>query len=73
MLLVTCATKALATRPSFAVTVLDYILGVSIEDNAAFPQYSEAVKGLQHHCFMEAQRLAMTFSEHFLVNNSTAY
>ncbi|KAF2144374.1 uncharacterized protein K452DRAFT_295830 [Aplosporella prunicola CBS 121167] len=65
-LLVTFSTKALATRPSFALQLLEYILNLPIRDEPSFPQYSEAVKGLEQACTAEMQRLAMTFPDHFL-------
>ncbi|KAK7528139.1 armadillo-type protein [Phyllosticta citriasiana] len=65
-LMVTFATRALQTKPNFAVQVLSYILNIPIHDDASAPQYSEAAKGLDQACTGEMQRLAMTFSDDFL-------
>ncbi|KAF2085421.1 ARM repeat-containing protein [Saccharata proteae CBS 121410] len=65
-LMVTFATKALSTRPSFALHLLDNILSMPNRDNPAFPKYSEAVKGLEQTSVHEIKRLAMVFPNEFL-------
>ena len=63
---VTFSTKTLATRPKFAVNVLDYILSIPATEDPAHPAYTDAVKNLQYVCTIEAQKLAMAFPDHFL-------
>lgn len=65
-LMVTFATKALSSRPSFALQLLEYILNLPLHDDPSAPPYSEAVKGLEQACTAEIQRLAIAFPDHFL-------
>ncbi|KAF4539483.1 Protein msn5 [Lasiodiplodia theobromae] len=65
-LMVTFATKALSSRPSFALQLLEYILNLPLRDEPSAPPYSEAVKGLEQACTAEIQRLAIAFPDHFL-------
>jgi exportin-5 len=65
--MVNFATKALTTRPGFAVAVLDYILSTTLQEDHTHPKYADAVKNLQHSSTMEMQKLAMCFADHFLV------
>jgi len=65
-LTVTVSTKALPTRPSLAGTILEYIVDIRIQDDQAFPLYSEAVKGLDSACASEMQRLAIAFPDFFM-------
>ncbi|GME51099.1 ARM repeat-containing protein [Neofusicoccum parvum] len=65
-LMVTFATKALSSRPSFALQLLEYILNLPLRDDPSAPAYSEAVKGLEQACTAEIQRLAIAFPDHFL-------
>lgn len=65
-LMVTFAIKALSSRPSFALQLLDYILNLPMRDDSTAPSYSEAVKGLEQACTAEIQRLAIAFPDHFL-------
>lgn len=66
-IMVTFSTKALTTRPAFALRMLEYLFNAPKQDNPAFPQYSQAVKDLERTCNTDIQRLAMSFPNEFMV------
>ena len=63
---VTISTKILKTVPSFAAHVAEQLLNITLQEDPAYPQYSEAVKTLQHVSTIELQRMAMVFADQFL-------
>ncbi|KAF2728249.1 ARM repeat-containing protein [Polyplosphaeria fusca] len=65
-LMSTFATKALPNRPAFALTFLEHMLTVKLDDCPDLPPYSEAVKDLDRVCSLEMQKLAMKFPDDFM-------
>ncbi|KAF2758175.1 hypothetical protein EJ05DRAFT_476433 [Pseudovirgaria hyperparasitica] len=65
-LMVTFSTKALTTKPNFALGLLKYILDAPKQEDSAFPQYNESVKDLERSSSMDAQRLAAIFPNDFM-------
>ncbi|KAF2838622.1 ARM repeat-containing protein [Patellaria atrata CBS 101060] len=65
-LMVTFSTKALNDRPSFAITLVKYMLDFPDMDIPAHAQYSEAVKSMEQANALEMQRLAIVFANYFL-------
>ncbi|PVH96608.1 ARM repeat-containing protein [Periconia macrospinosa] len=65
-LMSTFSTKALADRPGFALTFLEYLLTMRLVDKPSHTQYSDAVKDLERICSLEMQKLAMKFPDGFM-------
>ncbi|KAL1602646.1 karyopherin [Paraconiothyrium brasiliense] len=65
-LMSTFSTKALPDRPNFALSFLEYMITVKLDDNPAYPHYADAVKDLERICSLEMQKLAMKFADDFM-------
>ncbi|KAF2459593.1 armadillo-type protein [Lineolata rhizophorae] len=65
-LIVTISTKALSTRPSLAISILEYIVSLPDLDAPGMPAYADSVKSLEQCCHTELQRLAMAFPDQLL-------
>lgn len=65
-LMSTFSTKALPSRPSFALKFLEYIITIKFPENSAYPQYADTVKDLERICNLEMQKLAMKFADDFM-------
>jgi len=65
-LLAQFSTKALATRPAFALDLLYYTLDITLPDDSSYAPYSDAVKNLYSACYTEMQRLALVFPDNLL-------
>jgi exportin-5 len=63
---VTISTKILKSMPSFATYIAEQLLSITLKEDPAYPQYSDAVKTLQHVSTIELQRLATVFADEFL-------
>ena len=60
------STRALGSRPAFALSFLEYMLTIRLADDTSLVLYSEAVKDLERMCSLEMQRLAMKFADDFM-------